>query len=81
MEVATTRNTFLILVAAVLAQIVTCEIVPLSLILDPDSTVVHYVKGKENRFRCIGRRRHRHRLRVRTVKYPSKLTKYTKPLM
>ena len=47
MEVATTRNTFLILVAAVLAQIVTCEIVPLSLILDPDSTVVHYVKGRK----------------------------------
>ena len=43
-----TRNPFLLVLVSLLAQIVTCEIVPLSLILDPDSTVVHYVKGKNS---------------------------------
>ena len=43
-----TRNSFLLVLVSLLAQIVTCEIVPLSLILDPDSTVVHYVKGKNS---------------------------------
>jgi hypothetical protein len=37
---------FFLALLALLASVARCEIVPLSLILDADSTVVHYIKGK-----------------------------------
>jgi hypothetical protein len=37
---------FFLALLALLASVARCEIVPLSLILDADATVVHYIKGK-----------------------------------